>query len=161
MKTLKSMSILFVIGMASGCYPVPVTNTMAYSDSDYYYYPDQEVYYYPTSSQYIYYDGGAWTYAAALPPRYSVNLYTTNRVVLNYSGKDPYRNHDQYRQEYPRGYQGQRLTAPARQSTYRQANQRGNNVQKQTPPSRQPRVRRSPVDNPGKVKPTRKVRSEK
>ncbi len=162
------MTFLLLIGIVSGCYPVPVSDNSAvvYSDTDYYYYPDQEVYYYPATSQYIYYDGGGWTYATLLPPRYSVNLYTTNHVLLNYSGRDPYRYHERYTQEYPRGYRGQRLTAPARQSNavparqsnYRQQDLREGNTQRQASPAKQPRVKRTRVENPAKTKPVKAER---
>lgn len=73
-----------------------------------YYFPDIEVYYYVPTAEFMYWNGAVWVYTVILPVIYSgFDLYSSYKVVLNYSGRDPYRYHQKYRVMYPKGYKGQ------------------------------------------------------
>lgn len=76
-----------------------------YENVNYYYMPDIETYYYVPKHQFIYLNGGAWVFAASLPPRYSsYNLYRGYKVVID--DPRPYMHHEDYRVRYAhyRGY---------------------------------------------------------
>jgi hypothetical protein len=77
----------------------PQWGPAGYDYVDYYYLPDIETYYCVPTRQYIYLEGNRWMFAASLPYRFrNYDLYGGYKVVIN--GRDPYRNHWEYRRRY-------------------------------------------------------------
>lgn len=86
----------------------PSWGPVGYEEADYYYLPDVEAYYDIRASQFIYFGGGRWVRSRYLPREYrNYDLYKGYKVVLNdYHGSRPYRNFDNDRLRYRRGYHG-------------------------------------------------------
>jgi hypothetical protein len=79
-----------------------------YSGVRYYYLPDVQAYYDVQSSMFIYNSGNGWIRRSALPGRYrNYDLYGGYKVVLSdYHGNTPYRQFNEHRAKYGRGYHG-------------------------------------------------------
>ncbi|MFV8466721.1 hypothetical protein [Flavobacterium sp. LB1P62] len=86
----------------------PSWGPVGYAEADYYYLPDVEAYYDIRATQFIYFGGGRWIRSRYLPGQYrNYDLYSGYKVVLNdYHGSRPYRNFNNDRVRYYRGYQG-------------------------------------------------------
>ncbi|KIA82427.1 hypothetical protein [Flavobacterium sp. AED] len=86
----------------------PSWGPVGYEEADYYYLPDVEAYYDIRATQFIYFDEGRWIRSRYLPREYrNYDLYNGYKVVLNdYHGSRPYRNFDNDRMRYYRGYHG-------------------------------------------------------
>src|SRR5687768_2513896 len=62
----------------------PLWGPVGHNYVEYYYMPAYEVYYSVPKAQFVYLDGGNWTFASALPPRFgAINFYSAYKVVLN------------------------------------------------------------------------------
>lgn len=87
----------------------PQWGPIGYDYVDYYYLPDIEAYYYVPTRQFIYMEGDRWIFAANLPYHCrNYDLYSGYKVVIN--GRDPYRNHFDYRRRYaPNCYRGSQI----------------------------------------------------
>ncbi|MFV5695299.1 hypothetical protein ACM55G_07670 [Flavobacterium sp. LB3P122] len=86
----------------------PSWGPVGYAEADYYYLPDVEAYYDIRATQFIYFGGGRWIRSRYLPGQYrNYDLYSGYKVVMNdYHGSRPYRNFNNDRVRYYRGYQG-------------------------------------------------------
>ncbi|WP_035671894.1 hypothetical protein [Flavobacterium sp. 83] len=79
-----------------------------YAEAEYYYLPDVEAYYDVRATQFIYFGDERWIRSRYLPRQYrNYDLYSGYKVVLNdYHGSRPYRNFNNDRSRYYRGYRG-------------------------------------------------------
>ncbi|CAN5453808.1 hypothetical protein BH10BAC1_BH10BAC1_09340 [soil metagenome] len=71
---------------------------VGYDYVEYYYLPEPDVFYYVATGQFIYWSGGQQFFVYSLPSSYTVNLYSTYKVVVNTS--KPYKNHGYYVSHY-------------------------------------------------------------
>jgi hypothetical protein len=87
----------------------PQWGPVGYDYVDYYYLPDIETYYYIPTRQFIYLEGDRWIFSANLPYRCrNYDLFGGYKVVI--TGRDPYRNHWEYRNRYaPNCYRGSQI----------------------------------------------------
>lgn len=86
----------------------PAWGPSGYAEAEYYYLPDVEAYYDVRATQFIYFGEGRWIRSRYLPRQYrNYDLYGGYKVVLNdYHGSRPYRNFENDRSRYYRGYRG-------------------------------------------------------
>src|SRR5271157_2860905 len=77
----------------------PVWGPTGYDHVEYYYLPDVEAYYNVPQHKFYYNEGGHWIGRSHLPYRYrNFDFYHSYKVVLN--EREPYRNHEKYRDQY-------------------------------------------------------------
>ena len=92
----------------------PVWGPTGYDYAENYYMPDIEVYYNVPTHRYYYNENGRWIYSSNMPSRYrNYDLYNSHKVVVN--DRNPWRNHDQYRNQYS-SFKGQHDQQPIRDS---------------------------------------------
>jgi hypothetical protein len=120
MKTLKLLALGIILFASSAIHAqvsvslnigtAPSWGPVGYSEVDYYYLPDVEAYYDIRATQFIYFNGGRWTRSRYLPGQYrNYDLYSGYKVVLNdYHGSRPYRNFNNHKTKYYRGYHGRK-----------------------------------------------------
>lgn len=77
---------------------------VGYDHVDYYYMPEVDVFYYVPSAQFIYWNSNQWYFVPTLPSSYSVNLYSTYKVVVN--EQKPYLQHAAYITKYKKYKKG-------------------------------------------------------
>src|ERR1035437_9933975 len=66
---------------------------------EYYYLPDIEAYYNVPQHRYYFNEGGRWVGRSSMPYRYrNYDLYNSHKVVIN--EREPWRNHENYRNQY-------------------------------------------------------------
>ena len=75
-----------------------VWGPVGYDYAEYYYLPEADAFYYVNTGQFIYWNGGQQVFAYSLPPTFSINLYSTYKVVVN--DPKPYKNHGYYVSHY-------------------------------------------------------------
>lgn len=119
MKTLKLLSIAALvllsysakaqISVSVNFGSPPLWGPVGYTEARYYYLPDVEAYYDVQSSMFIYFGGGQWISRASLPRRYrNYDLYNGYKVVMtDYRGDAPYRNFNEHKMKYYKGYRGE------------------------------------------------------
>ncbi len=71
---------------------------VGYDYVEYYYMPEIDVFYYVPTAQFIYWNGDVQYFVSDLPTSFSVNLYSTYKVVVN--KPKPYLNHGYYVSHY-------------------------------------------------------------
>ena len=118
MRTLKLIAVGIILFASSSIHAQvsvslnigspPSWGPVGYAEAEYYYLPDVEAYYDIRATQFIYFGGGRWIRSRHLPGQYrNYDLYGGYKVVLNdYHGSRPYRNFNNDRNRYHRGYQG-------------------------------------------------------
>jgi hypothetical protein len=77
---------------------------VGYDYVEYYYLPEEDVFYYVPTGEFIYFDNGKQFFVTSLPPSYTVNLYTTYKVVVN--EPKPYLQHTTYITKYAKYKKG-------------------------------------------------------
>ncbi|MDG2431695.1 hypothetical protein [Flavobacterium sp.] len=94
--------------------------------TDYYYLPDIQTYYDVRHNQYIYQERGNWRRTAYLPVKYrNYNVRSGYRVAINdYHGNQPYRNFNQDRTRYYKGYKGHHSQVVSKKVKYKKAKER-------------------------------------
>jgi hypothetical protein len=97
----------------------PAWGPTGYDYAGYYYLPDIEVYYNVPQHLFYYNQGGRWRHSSSLPPRFrNYDLYNSYKIVVN--EKDPWRNHETYRDKYSsmKGRHDQEPIRDSRDSKY-------------------------------------------
>jgi hypothetical protein len=142
MRTLKLIAVGIILFASSTTHAqvsvnlnigtAPSWGPSGYSNADYYYLPDVEAYYDIRATQFIYFGGGRWIRSRNLPGRYrDYDLHSGYKVVMNdYHGSRPYRNFDNDRRTYYRGYQGREQRSIGYNNHREYDNRRGNGNQR-------------------------------
>lgn len=76
----------------------PLWGPVNYDYAEYYYLPEADVYYYVPTGEFIYYRGSEWVLVPYLPPTYTIDLFSTYKVVVN--EPRPYLHHHVYSKKY-------------------------------------------------------------
>jgi hypothetical protein len=136
MRTLKLIAVGIILFASSSIHAQvsvslnigspPSWGPVGYSEAEYYYLPDVEAYYDIRATQFIYFGGGRWIRSRYLPREYrNYDLYSGYKVVLNdYHGSRPYRNFDNDRTRYYRGYHGRQQRSIGYNNHHRQYDDR-------------------------------------
>jgi hypothetical protein len=86
----------------------PLWGPAGYTEVHYYYLPDVQAYYDIDASMFIILSDGVWVHRSHLPSQYrNYDLYGGYKVVItDYHGTAPYKNFDDDKAKYSKGYHG-------------------------------------------------------